>query len=661
MRTDRLPQRTSVLETLIRECSLAIVVDDENRQISLVNPAFCEMFGYTEQECLGARIHDLTVPSEARAISLEAIDAVRAGQRWRRTVRGRRKDGALMDLDVVAAPLLIDGVWSGGFAMFRDVGDRLQTESALHRSEELFRAFCEEMPAGMFISTLDGDVEFQTDRMSRLSGLATSTVCRPGGVINIIDRIHPDDLPGLHAVLAAAGNGKPGRAQFRFTHTDGRDLCLETHATPLRSADGTVERVLGIVEDMTVQHATEARLREAKEAAESADRAKSEFLANMSHEIRTPMNGILGMTELLLDMSPTEEQRDYLDMVKSSAESLLAVLNDVLDFSKIEARRMEFVLAPITVRTHLAGVLKPLTVRAEQKNVRLVGHVAGDVPLCVVGDAGRLGQVIVNLVGNAIKFTDHGTITVSVAVDDGGDGDHVLHYSVTDTGIGIAPELCELIFHAFRQADGSATRRFGGTGLGLTISSMLVQLMGGRIWVDSTLGRGSTFHFTARLGPAELPATVEAPAVGAQPATAAAVTGLDVLLVEDNPINQQLAIGFLKRRGHLVTTVGNGKDALDAISRHRFDVVLMDVQMPEMDGLEATAAVRVLEKTTGDHIPIIAMTAHAMTGDRERCVAGGMDEYLAKPIDSRRLYALLEQVASMHTKPLADRTLAVSQ
>jgi len=532
-----------------------------------------------------------------------------------------------------------------------------------------------------------------------------------------------------------------------------------------------------------------AELATATEMAEEANRAKSEFLANMSHEIRTPLNGIIGMTELALDTPLSTEQREYLSMVKSSADSLLAILNDILDFSKIEMRKLELEQIPFSIRDHLAELVKPLALRAEQKGLELVCHVLPDVPHIASGDPGRLRQVLVNLIGNAIKFTDRGQILVQVEIESSTPDETVLHYFVSDSGIGVPKEKQQAIFEPFKQADGSTTRRFGGTGLGLTISTTLVELMGGRIWLDSAPHEGSTFHFTARLGVTderpemttvdltELPvlvvddnevnrrvlhdllvrwkmrptlATSGAAALeamntaresgrpfalvlldanmpgmdgfevarriqkgpglagatimmlsssgqhgetamcrelgianhltkpvdqrdllaaigralareqGARLALPASMMAADlperrlrVLLAEDNPVNQRLAASLLERRGHKVTIAANGREAVDAVAQTKFDIVLMDVQMPEMGGFEATAAIRAVERTTGVRLPIVAMTAHAMKGDRDRCLAAGMDEYLTKPLDSKLLCGTVERLAGVRTSAAA--------
>jgi len=641
----------------------------------------------------------------------------------------------------------------------------------------------------------------------------------PGDAIGKTDGDFFTDEHALQALADEQEIIRTGRGiidkEEKETWSDGRATWASSTKLPLYGDMGQVVGTFGISQDITAQKRVAETLRSAKEAAEAANRAKSTFLANMSHEIRTPLNAVIGMTELVLKSQLTAQQREFLSTVRDSGEALLSVLNDILDFSKIEADKLVLACEKFHLRESLGDTMKSFAIRAHQQGLELACHIHQDVPAWVVGDYPRLRQIVINLVNNAVKFTQRGEVVLEVARQVGSE-DHCstlpapgcpensveLHFTVSDTGIGIPAEKHAAIFGMFEQADSSTTRRHGGTGLGLTIASHLVRLMGGRIWVQSEVGRGSQFHFTVRLGQADaepdeaaeseplclhgmrvlvvddnstnrrildevlsswqmLPTSVEDAAQAIHQLRQAEYAGkpfplvitdahmpdvdgfmlarqirqdrgidgpvimmltsgdrpndmgecehlgiaayllkpikqselleaielalgilgrrrvqpgqaderrswnrsLRILLAEDSLVNQQLAVALLLSEGHSVTVANNGREAVAAAETGNFDLVLMDLQMPEMDGLEATAILRANERNRGGHLPIIAMTAHALKGDRERCMEAGMDGYTTKPINAEELFAAIENRVFQPKKAAStvDTSLAMAE
>ena len=432
---------------------------------------------------------------------------------------------------------------------------------------------------------------------------------------------------------------------FRTTRRIRKDSTLvdvEAYGVPL-IIEGRVSGCFGIYLNIQERVAAEAELRRLKEAAESANRAKSTFLANISHEIRTPLSGILMAADLAAAENSNPSQKEYLDIITASGKSLQLLLNDVLDMSKIEAGKMELQVSDFSIRECLNDCIRLLGNNARQKGLELALVVRDGVPDLVAGDALRLRQIILNLVGNAIKFTERGSVRVSAGCERE-DSPLSIEFSVEDTGIGIPPEKHLVVFREFEQADDTISKIFGGTGLGLAISSNLARLMGGRMWLESVVNRGSIVHFTATFQP------VRTAKKSAADSEAGARDVLRFLIAEDNVVNRRLAVRQLEKQGHVVVAVGDGQKAVEISSEHGFDVILMDVHMPELDGIEATRRIRLREQKTGMHIPIIALTAGAMKQDRDACLEAGMDAYVSKPINPDELLQTVSHVLKFHPR-----------
>jgi PAS domain S-box-containing protein len=534
-----------------------------------------------------------------------------------------------------------------------DLERELQELRALNETLELLALVASKTDNGVVILDSQGYVEWINDSFSRMTGFRPAAIRGQSLAAMLFDEDDEADARRQFQRFLEAGHGLS--QEIEQTRADGQSYWLSIGVTPVFSEEGDITRWVGIANDVTKRREAQRALEQAKEAAEAASRAKGEFLANVSHEIRTPMNVIIGMTELTLGTRLTPEQREYLAAVKSSAEALLRLLNDVLDLSKIEAGKLHIETVPFSLPELIQEVLKLWEPGARQKGLQTSSQVSSELAPIVVGDPVRLRQILFNLIDNAIKFTEQGQVTVTAALDSR-TGDEVrVHFAVRDTGIGIPEHKLASIFEAFSQADSSTSRRYGGTGLGLTISAQLVALLAGRLWVESEVGAGSVFHFCLPLMiPARPPADEDKPSRRRTPLRAK--NRLRVLVADDNPANRLLAARILEKRGHLVLQAGDGREALTAAEREPLDIVVMDAQMPEMDGLQATRQIRALEKTTQTHLPIIALTASAMSGDRERCLAAGMDGYIPKPIDAQELLTLVETLgAQVRSAKVSDQ------
>jgi PAS domain S-box-containing protein len=539
----------------------------------------------------------------------------------------------------------------------KEIAERKHTEEELEERTAFFNSLIENSPIAIVAVGIDDKVRFCNPAFENLFGYRQTDVIGKS-LLGLIT--NPEVFSEVAGNREDLWNGKVIHTVSKRVRSDGSLVDVEAFSVPLGPMGHRTGAVMQY-QDITERKRAEEAILRAKDAAEAASRAKSEFLANMSHEIRTPMNGIIGMTELTLDTQLIPEQREYLGLVRASADSLLKLINDILDFSKIEAGKIDLEKIEFPFQQSLDETLKSLALRAHQKNVELSWHVGPGIPEYLRGDAGRLRQVLVNLVGNSVKFTQRGEIEVSVEPESKSGGRVLLHFQVRDSGIGIPKEKQEMIFEAFTQVDSSTTRNYGGTGLGLAITSRIVQLMGGKIWVESEPGRGSIFHFTShfeftgtvprKTGAEDREAIRHLPSGVAEPSMSQAAQGMKILLAEDNAVNRRLAIALLQKRGHHIAATENGQQALDALERENFDLVLMDVQMPVLDGLDAIRAIRAKEQSSGSHLPIIALTAHAMKGDRERCLASGADDYVTKPIRTPDLLAAIDRATSNNTSP----------
>lgn len=673
--------------------AVKLLIDPISGAIVDANPAACSFYGYLMEELTAKTIADLNTLSRGELV--RELTSAASEVRSSFVFRHRLASGEIRDVEVHSSPIELEGR-TLLYSIVHDITERKRAEQALQESEERYRELFENAHDLVLTYDLAGNVTSVNKMAERVSGYTREEALR----LNLRDIVAPEylELVGEMMRRKLAGDG-PTPYELQIVTRDGSRVPVEV-SSRLIYRDGAPIEVQGIARDISERKRAERALLEANAELEKVLESKSELLAMMSHELRTPMNGVIGVADLLTSTGLTQEQREYVEIIRQSGESLLNIIDEILDFSKLEAGRLELDIHEFPLRRTVEDVVRLLAGQAHSKGFPVASLVYSDVPDVLRGDGGRLRQVLLNLVGNAVKFTEKGEVVLRVTLARETDDEVTLHITVTDTGIGIPPDAQSRLFQAFSQADASTTRKYGGTGLGLAISKRLVEMMGGEIGVESEPGKGSTFWFTVSLkklvtstrsdsadesGPAMLNAeTVPlaepdrvhvsegAPHWGNdhREALSSPVSSLGdttpgghppvwtergrVLLVEDNPINLKVARRMLEKRGYLVDVVSNGLQAVEAVEGESYDLLLMDCQMPGMDGYGATAEIR--RRTAGQprRLPIIAMTANVLPGDEEACLAAGMDGYIAKPVTWEALDANLHPW-EVRTAPAVER------
>jgi PAS domain S-box-containing protein len=637
-------------------CPTPMWVTDATGQVRFINRTYREFFGTACEQLENGSWLTLIHPSDAPQLLAAFERAIAEHAPLSSEACVRRADGEWRWIASYAEPRFSpSGEFLGHVGLSPDITERKQAEDALRYSEEKFRQLTENIREVFWMTNAAGtETLYVSPAYEQIWGRTCESLYRDP--MSWMETIEPADRETARSLFEREIAGEHVDYEYRIRTPDNVTRWIRDRAFPIRDEAGQLIRVAGIAEDITERKQRDEELVRAREAADAANQAKSRFLANMSHEIRTPMNGVIGMLQLLMHTELTEEQREYAGIIESSGRALLALIEDILDISKIESHKVVLEHVAFDPRRIAEDAFQTLRPRATAKGLAFSWHAAPEIPALLQGDPNRLRQILINLTANAIKFTERGDVVVRVGVDREDTGKVTLRFSIADTGIGIDRGQALALFSPFVQADASTTRKYGGTGLGLSISKQLVEMMGGKIGFDSKVGEGSTFWFTAIFDrPAGSVCSVivqESPAVREQAGTLGssrrtfvqARAGARILVAEDNLTNQRVFRAQLAKLGYACHIVDNGAEAIAALHRDRYDLVLMDCQMPQMDGFEATRRIRELGKRD---VPIVAITANAMSGDRERCIEAGMNDYIPKPMQLNRLAEVLAKWVSV--------------
>lgn len=650
---NKIPQKQAELEkaeskelfrTVFDNSAAAILVVDKQGHLFAWNPFAQKLLGWGESELFNRSLDELFVDGGWGKLRNQFLD--KPGAISELDARIKQAGGKILDVSMSISQIRdAAGEGQGMILVLLDISRQKEVERRIRESENKIRIILDHSAAAITMTDAEERIISWNRYTEEMLGKGKEDL-----YLQHISVIYPEAEWQKIRQENIRRDGSRHHIETQVVRKDGRLIDVDLSVNVLKDANEQIVGSVGIIQDITEQKRVQQELVKAKTLAEEASSAKSLFLANMSHEVRTPMNTIIGMIDLTLDTQLTDEQRDNLSTVKNAADILLSLLNDILDLSRVEAGKIQLENIELSIPNIIKSVCKGLSVLAQKKGLQLIWEAAPEVPDVLIGDPVRIRQILVNLINNAIKFAFKGNIVTKVSAKEVTEEYYELLFSVRDEGIGIPKDKLDTIFEVFTQADASTTRRFGGTGLGLAISSKLVEMMGGRIWVESEEFKGSTFCFTARLRRSkrqDVSAVIaEEPSVGDGSAPlpgGRVIKALSILLAEDNIVNQKMAARMLEKRGWSVKTADNGKQVLEYLDQGLYDLILMDAQMPLLDGYETTRMIRVSEKQTGRHIPIVALTARAMSGDRQRCLDCGMDSYVTKPIDREKLYEAVEK------------------